>query len=120
MTAYASITSGVVQKHSSTNLTVEEMATGVRITTLVFLAFSTAVAQNVTESKAEEFHVGLVLDLGSTVGKVAHTSISIAVEDFYAVHPNHTTRLVLHVRDSKSDDVLAAYAGKLHPQIRNS
>ena len=60
MTAYASITSGVVQKHSSTNLTVE-MATGFRITTLVFLAFSTAVAQNVTESKAEEFHVGVVL-----------------------------------------------------------
>jgi ionotropic glutamate receptor len=96
------------------------MATGVRITMLIFLAVSAAVAQNVTESKVEEFHVGVVLDLGTTVGKVAHTSISIAVEDFYAIHPNHTTRLVLHVRDSKSDDVQAASAGKFLRQIWNS
>ncbi|KAF8746404.1 hypothetical protein HU200_013347 [Digitaria exilis] len=65
------------------------MATGVKITMFLFLAFSSAVAQNVRESKVEEFHVGVVLDLGTTVGKVANTSISIAVEDFYAVHPNH-------------------------------
>ncbi|PUZ74981.1 hypothetical protein GQ55_1G110300 [Panicum hallii var. hallii] len=75
---------------------------------ILFLAFSSAVAQNVTESKVEEFHVGVVLDLGTIVGKVAHTNISIAVEDFYAVHPNYTTRIVLHVRDSLSDDVQAA------------
>uniref|UniRef100_K3YZ13 Glutamate receptor n=1 Tax=Setaria italica TaxID=4555 RepID=K3YZ13_SETIT len=86
------------------------MATGVRIAMFLFLAFSSAVAQNVTESKVQEFHVGVVLDLGTTVGKVAHTSISIAVEDFYAIHPNYTTRLVLHVRDSMSDDVQAASA----------
>ncbi|CAN6231163.1 unnamed protein product [Urochloa humidicola] len=76
----------------------------------LFLAFSSAVAQNVTETKVKEFHIGVVLDLGTTVGKVAHTSISIALEDFYAVHPNYTTRLVLHVRDSMSDDVQAASA----------
>jgi ionotropic glutamate receptor len=120
MTTYASITSAPVQKDSSANLTVQEMATGVRITMLISLAFSAAVAQNVTESKAEEFHVGVVLDLGTTVGMVAHTSISIAVEDFYAVHPNHTTRLILHVKDSKSDDVQAASAGKFNPQIWNN
>ncbi|KAF8748652.1 hypothetical protein HU200_012871 [Digitaria exilis] len=93
------------------------MATGVKITMFLFLAFSSAVAQNVRESKVEEFHVGVVLDLGTTVGKVANTSISIAVEDFYAVHPNYTTRLILHVRDSMSDDVQAAYAGKFHPHL---
>lgn len=82
---------------------------------LLFLAFSSAFAQNVTESKVGEFHVGVVLDLGTTVGKVAHTSISVAVEDFYAVHPNYTTQLVLHVRDSMSDDVQAASAGEFHP-----
>ncbi|KAJ1278896.1 hypothetical protein BS78_04G114000 [Paspalum vaginatum] len=87
------------------------MASGLRITMLLFLAFSSAsVAQNVTESKVEEFHVGVVLDLGAMVGKVANTSISIAVEDFYAAHPNYTTRLVLHIRDSMSDDVQAASA----------
>jgi len=84
---------------------------------ILFLAFSSAVAQNVTESKVEEFHVGVVLDLGTTVGKVAHTSILIAIEDFYAVHPNYTTRIVLHVRDSLSDDVQAASEGEFHPYM---
>ncbi|CAL5081553.1 unnamed protein product [Urochloa decumbens] len=84
------------------------MATAVSITMFLFLAFRSAVAQNVAESKVKEFHVGVILDLGTTVGKVARTSISIAVEDFYALHPNYTTRLVLHVRDSMSDDVQAA------------
>lgn len=81
---------------------------------LLFLAFSYDVVLGVTENKVEKFHVGVVLDLGTPVGKVARTSISIAVEDFYAVHPNYTTRLVLHVRDSMTDDVQAAAAGKLH------
>nr|AGT17372.1 hypothetical protein SHCRBa_233_B18_R_10 [Saccharum hybrid cultivar R570] len=86
------------------------MAAAVRITMLLFLAFSYEVALGVTENKVEKFHVGVVLDLGTPVGKVARTSISIAVEDFYAVHPNYTTRLVFHVRDSMSDDVQAAAA----------
>ena len=70
----------------------------------IFLAFISAVAQNVTENKVEEFHV-------------AHTSILIAIEDFYAVHPNYTTRIVLHIRDSMSDDVQAASEGEFHPYI---
>jgi hypothetical protein len=117
MTTYASITSAPVQKHSSANITTQDMAKGVGIKMILFLAFSSAVAQNVTESKVEEFHVGVVLDLGTTVGKVAHTSISIAVEDFYVVHPNYTTRIVLHVSDSLSDDVQAASEGECHPYM---
>ncbi|OEL36081.1 Glutamate receptor 2.7, partial [Dichanthelium oligosanthes] len=95
------------------------MATTVRITMFLLLAFISVVAQNVTKIKAEEFHVGVVLDLGTTVGKVARTSISIAVEDFYAVHPNYTTRLVLHVRDSKHDDVQAASAANDSAQVNS-
>ncbi|KAF0911373.1 hypothetical protein E2562_008258 [Oryza meyeriana var. granulata] len=67
-------------------------------------------AQNTTRSGAEEFHVGVILDLGSLVGKVARISISLAVEDFYAVHQNYSTRLVLHIRDSMANDVQAASA----------
>lgn len=84
------------------------MAISVRITPILFLAFSFAVAQNDAEIRAEKFHVGLILDLGTSMGKVARTGISLAIEDFYAAHPNYTTRLVLHVRDSMSDDVQAA------------
>lgn len=68
------------------------------------------VAQNTT-SKGDEFHVGVILDLGTLAGKVARTSISLAVEDFYSVHRNHRTKLVLHIRDSMGSDVQAASAG---------
>jgi ionotropic glutamate receptor len=68
------------------------------------------VAQNTTR-KATEIHVGLILNLDSLVGKVARTSVSLAVEDFYATHPNYSTKLVLHIRDSMASDVQAASAG---------
>lgn len=70
-----------------------------------------AADQDTTRGRAEEFHVGVILDLGSLVGKVARTSISLAVEDFYMVHRNYSTRLVLHFRDSMASDVRAASAG---------
>jgi ionotropic glutamate receptor len=78
---------------------------------LLLLVFSSGAAQNATVSPAEEFHVGVILDLGSLVGKVALTSISLAVEDFYAACQNCSRKLVLHVRDSMGNDVQAASAG---------
>ncbi|CAM0951454.1 unnamed protein product [Alopecurus aequalis] len=78
---------------------------------ILFLLFIVGfgVAQN-TSSKADEFHVGVILNLGSLVGKVARTSVSLAIEDFYAAHQNYRTKLVLHIRDSMASDVLAASA----------
>jgi hypothetical protein len=70
------------------------------------------IAQNTT-SKADEFHVGVILNLGSLVGKVARTSVLLAVQDFYTVHPNYSRKLVLHIRDSMASDILAASAGML-------
>ena len=55
--------------------------------------------------------VGIVLDLNSTVGKVAESYILMAVSDFYAVNANYRTRLSLFTRDSKDDVVGAACAG---------
>ncbi|OEL14159.1 Glutamate receptor 2.7 [Dichanthelium oligosanthes] len=75
---------------------------------LIFLLFGVASAQNATGRGAKELHVGVILDLGSLVGRMARTSIELAMEDFYAVYGNYSTRLVLHVRDSMSDDVQAA------------
>ncbi|KAM0837266.1 hypothetical protein ACQ4PT_061779 [Festuca glaucescens] len=71
------------------------------------------IAQNTT-SKADEFHVGVILNLGSLVGKVARTSVSLALQDFYAVHPNYSTKLVLHIRDSMASDILAASAAQVN------
>ena len=77
---------------------------------LLLLIVDFGLAQNTT-SKIDEFHVGVILNLGSLVGKVARTSVSLAVEDFYAVHRNYSTKLVLHIRDSMASDVQAAAAG---------
>ncbi|KAL4654542.1 hypothetical protein ACB092_01G387000 [Castanea dentata] len=54
--------------------------------------------------------VGVVLDLNTTVGKVAESYILMAVYDFYAVNANYRTRLSLFTRDSKDDVVGAACA----------
>ncbi|XP_039131572.1 glutamate receptor 2.8-like isoform X2 [Dioscorea cayenensis subsp. rotundata] len=54
------------------------------------------------------FHVGVVLNLGTRIGKIGQTSISLAMDEFYASHQHYTTRLVLHTRDSENDVVQAA------------
>ncbi|KAF8400402.1 hypothetical protein HHK36_013700 [Tetracentron sinense] len=56
------------------------------------------------------FHVGVVLDLNSWVGKVAQSCISMAISDFYARHQDYNSKIVLHTRDSKGDVVSAASA----------
>ncbi|URD94547.1 hypothetical protein MUK42_10295 [Musa troglodytarum] len=55
--------------------------------------------------------VGVVLDLGTKTGKRSRTSISMAIDDFYALHGDHATRVALHFRDSDKDSVGAAAAG---------
>lgn len=53
-------------------------------------------------------HVGVVLDMGTLVGKMGMTSISLAIDEFYSLNKNYTTRVVLHARDSNADVVQAA------------
>ncbi|CAL5074220.1 unnamed protein product [Urochloa decumbens] len=76
----------------------------------LLLIFSSSAAQNTTVGSTNEFHVGVILDLGSLVGKVARTSVSLAVKDFYAACQNCSRKLVLHIRDSAGNDVQAASA----------
>ena len=57
--------------------------------------------------------VGMIIDAEHIVGKMSQMCMSMSLEDFYATHTNHTTRIVLHTRDSKSDVVEAASAGTL-------
>lgn len=64
-----------------------------------------------SENTTIPFHVGVILDLGTLVGKMGRTSISMAIEDFYLRNQNYTTRIVLHTRDSENDAVKAAASG---------
>ncbi|XP_062198782.1 glutamate receptor 2.8-like [Phragmites australis] len=84
------------------------MEIALRSVLFFLMLFNYAAAQNATRGGLKELHVGVILDLGSLVGKIARTSISLAMDDSHAAHRNYSTRLVLHIRDSKSDDVQAA------------
>lgn len=64
-----------------------------------------------TESKAQVVKVGVILNLGSPLGKMAKSYISMAVSDFYAINANYRTRLALSVKDTEEDVVEAASAG---------
>ncbi|CAA7407343.1 unnamed protein product [Spirodela intermedia] len=54
--------------------------------------------------------VGVILDMRTLVGKMCWTSISMAVDDFYAANRNFTTRLVLHPRDGEASVIGAGSA----------
>ena len=56
--------------------------------------------------------VGVDLDLDTWVGKMSQSCMSMALSDFYAAG-NHSTKLILHPRDSKKDIVGAAARGTL-------
>lgn len=63
-----------------------------------------------------DFHVGVILDLesrDSSVGRVGMRSLSMAVTDFYSLHADYKTRLVLHPIDSNGSIVDAAAAGMI-------
>ncbi|CAK9134934.1 unnamed protein product [Ilex paraguariensis] len=57
-----------------------------------------------------EFRVGVILDLGSWVGKTIHSCITMAISDFYAVNSHHKTMIALHTRDSKGEPFQALSA----------
>ncbi|XP_052181357.1 glutamate receptor 2.7-like isoform X2 [Diospyros lotus] len=79
----------------------------------LLLTISFQIGQNAGAAAAAavaEVDVGLILDADTIFGKIANTCISMGLEDFYASHPNYSTRLLLHHRDSKGDVVQAASA----------
>ncbi|KAL6846531.1 hypothetical protein ACP4OV_023979 [Aristida adscensionis] len=65
-------------------------------------------AQRAIASEVRTLNVGVILNLQSLVGKMARTSILMAMEDFYVAHRTYTTKLVLHIRDSNGDNIQAA------------
>nr|GMC77373.1 glutamate receptor 2.8-like [Ipomoea batatas]GMC78021.1 glutamate receptor 2.8-like [Ipomoea batatas] len=63
-------------------------------------------AQNGSAVKVD---VGVILDWDTISGKMRNACMSLALSDFYA-NRSHTTQVVIHFRDSNSDDVDAASA----------
>ncbi|PQP98513.1 glutamate receptor 1.3 [Prunus yedoensis var. nudiflora] len=69
----------------------------------------------------EEVHVGVILDMGSREGKIILSCISTALSDFYHLHNNYSTRVILHTRDSKGKPLHALLAAdeQIIEELRN-
>ncbi|XXG51707.1 hypothetical protein AAC387_Pa03g0219 [Persea americana] len=67
-----------------------------------------AIQNNSLHASNTSFQVGVVLDLGTPLGKMSKNCISMALEDFYTAHNNYITRLNLTWMDSNQDMVDAA------------
>ncbi|KAF5741327.1 glutamate receptor 1.3-like [Tripterygium wilfordii] len=59
----------------------------------------------------EEFHVAVILDMGSLEWEIVHSCMSMAIYDFYNLHNDYATRVVLHARDTKGEPLRALHAG---------
>ncbi|KAK9059485.1 hypothetical protein SSX86_020187 [Deinandra increscens subsp. villosa] len=57
-----------------------------------------------------DIDVGIVLDMESWIGKSIHTSIMMAISDFYVRNHSYKTRIVVHLKDSKGDRLRAMSA----------
>ncbi|KAF7065614.1 hypothetical protein CFC21_071702 [Triticum aestivum] len=77
---------------------------------LIGLAASFTVTSRAQPTAPTEVKVGLIVDAASPVGKVATTTISMALEDFYAAFPNSSARVRIQQHDSGGDVVTAASA----------
>ena len=60
----------------------------------------------------DQVHVGMILDMQSIEGKIFNSVLKTAIADFYDIHDNYTTRLVVHVRDTKGEPLEALSAGR--------
>lgn len=80
---------------------------------LLFFFCSTGIVAAQNNTTTIPVNVGVVLDLDTWFGKMGLSCINMALSDLYASHPNYTTRLHLHRRNSPTDVVLTAAAGSL-------
>lgn len=63
------------------------------------------------DDEAVTVKVGVVLDSGSSIGKMGFSCMEMALSDFYELHRNYKTRLALFPKNSMEDVIEAAAAG---------
>ncbi|GJT11854.1 hypothetical protein Tco_0858896 [Tanacetum coccineum] len=64
------------------------------------------------DSSYKEIPVGVILDMGSWVGKIVHSCMNMALSEFYTVNNHYKTRMVLHSRDTHGEPLHALSADK--------
>ena len=87
-----------------------------KCTDVVFLIFMLICFQICSkaqeDSSYKEIPVGVILDMGSWVGKIVHSCMTMALSDFYTFNNHYKTRIVLHSRDTHGEPLHALSAGK--------
>jgi hypothetical protein len=78
---------------------------------LVLIGFAACSLLATSRAQLAEVKVGLIIDAESPVGKIATTTIPMALEDFYAAFPNSSARVKILQYNSSADVVIAASAG---------
>ncbi|KAL6227946.1 hypothetical protein ACLB2K_001900 [Fragaria x ananassa] len=69
------------------------------------LLFFFLICSSFSTSAPVNYNVGVVLDFDAWDGKIWLSCINMALSDLYASHPDYTTRLLLHQRNSPPDNV---------------
>ncbi|KAM7527512.1 hypothetical protein LguiB_030922 [Lonicera macranthoides] len=79
--------------------------------TLPFIVLFSLLTQLPAQSNsANEIQVGVILDMGSWLGKTLYSCITLAISDFYTRNNGYKTRIALHTRDSEGDPMHALSA----------
>ncbi|GJX58160.1 hypothetical protein Tco_0289550 [Tanacetum coccineum] len=81
----------------------------VSITSSVML-YPYLICSKAQELSYKEIPVGVILDMGSWVGKIVHSCMTMALSDFYTVNNHYKTRIVLHTRDTHGEPLHAPSA----------
>ncbi|KAI3760309.1 hypothetical protein L1987_50702 [Smallanthus sonchifolius] len=76
---------------------------------ILMLSFQTILAAQELQSH-KEMQVGVILDMGSRVGKVIYRCITMAISDFYKANPHYITQIVFNTRDTKGEPLNALSA----------
>nr|GEY44677.1 extracellular ligand-binding receptor [Tanacetum cinerariifolium] len=74
---------------------------------LVLMTLCFKMRSNAQVPAYNEIPVGVILDMGSWLGKTVHSCITMAVSDFYTLYSNYTTRIVIHNRDTHGEPLHA-------------
>ncbi|KAA8550528.1 hypothetical protein F0562_002212 [Nyssa sinensis] len=97
-----------MRRKNSTILTIYLILFGL-LTQLFAHEFNPSASDSLS-TVANEIPVGVILDMGSWVGKTVHSCITMAVSEFYALNSHYKTRIVLHTRDSQGEPLPALSA----------
>ncbi|KAJ9567212.1 hypothetical protein OSB04_003178 [Centaurea solstitialis] len=86
--------------------------TGLLFLTMMLLCFQIQ-SKAQEDSTYKEIPVGVILNMGSWVGKTIHSCIIIALSEFYKVNGHYQTRLLLQNRDTQGETLHALHSAQI-------